>query len=90
MNHNLAEKPRPSSFGKSSLKLKMLKTKVLAKHVEKKRLARLSDLIAQAKLDHLDTQTFYGALITIKEMTELRSNLNFWKRLGKEHFIPEE
>jgi hypothetical protein len=90
MNHSLAEKPRPSSFRKSSLKLKMLKTKVLAKQIEKKRLVRLGDLIAQAKLDHLDTQTLYGALITIKEMTELRSNLNLWKRIGKEHFVEEE
>ena len=51
---------------------------------------KLGNLIAQAKLDHLDTQTLYGALVTIKEMTELRSNLNFWKRLGKEHQIEED
>jgi hypothetical protein len=90
MNYRLAEKPNLSSFEKSSLKMKMLKTRILAKQIEKKRLVKLGDLIARAKLDHLDIQTLYGALITIKEMTELRSNLNFWKRLGKEHFIPEE
>jgi hypothetical protein len=90
MNNNLAEKQQLTESKKPSLRMKLLKTKIMAKKVEKKRLTKLGDLVTRAELDHLDSQTLYGALITIKEMTELRSNLNFWKRLGKEHFIEEE
>ena len=90
MNYRFAEKPNSISSEKPSLGMRALKTKILARQIEKKRLLKIGNLVARAELDHLDAQTLYGALVTIKEMTELRSNLNFWKRLGKEHFIPEE
>lgn len=91
MNHVLAQQnsSNPSS-SKTSSKVKRLKMRILSKQMEKKHLLKLGNLVAQAELDHLDSQTFFGALVTIKEMTELRSNLNFWKRLGKEHLIEED
>lgn len=78
------------SLSKATIKLKLIKTKLLAKRVEQQRFAKIGHLVAKASLDHLDSQTLYGALLTIKDMTELRSNLNFWKRLGKEYMIPED
>ena len=90
MNHVLAQQDNNPSLSKATSKMKRLKTRILSKQTEKKRLIKLGNLIAQAELDHLDSQTLYGALVTIKEMTELRSNLNFWKRLGKEHLIEED
>ena len=49
---------------------------------ERNHLLQLGNLIKKANLDHLDAQTLYGALLSIKDMTELKSNLNFWKRLA--------
>lgn len=79
MSHNLAEKK-----DNPSVRLRSIRSKIFAKKFEKKKLIHLGELMAKAGLDHLDAQTLYGALLTIKEMTELQSNLNLWKRLGAE------
>lgn len=90
MNQGVIERRTMPSLSKASIRLKSIRVRFLRKRAEQQKLTKIGNLVAKAELDHLDAQTLYGALLTIKDMTELRSNLNFWKRLGKEYMIPEE
>lgn len=89
MRHNTVEKRHFASLSKTSFRLKAIRSKIIAKREDQQKLLNLGLLITRAELAHLDAQTLYGALLTIKDMTELKSNLNFWKRLGKEYMISE-
>jgi peptide deformylase len=90
MNQGVVERRSVPSLSKASIRLKSIRMRFLSRRAEQQKINKIGSLVAKAELDHLDAQTLYGALLTIKDMTELRSNLNFWKRLGKEYMIPED
>ena len=87
MSHGLAQRKQDVSSEK--FQSKELRTKLLEQDMQMKHLQKLGALVSKAGLDQLDPHTLYGALLTIKEMTEIRSNLNFWKRSGREKFESE-
>lgn len=76
---------------KARLVMEEINFKIKERKLRTKRLIELGGLVTKALLDHLPTNTLYGALLSLKEELDKHPNIQHkWTKDGKEVFDKEE
>ncbi|SPR11100.1 conjugative transfer protein [Orientia tsutsugamushi] len=76
---------------KARLIMDEVNLKIKERKMRTRRLIEMGGLVAKAKLDHLSTNTLFGAIVSLKETLTQHPNVqDHWTTIGKDIFDKEQ
>ena len=88
---NVEEQKLKLEQKKNRIASEEIKLKLKERKMRTRRLIELGGLIAKANLDFLETNTLYGALISISNQLDANADIRHdWTKIGKATFEKEE